>query len=181
MKTDELSYREITLNSRQLEVPREAYQRELNTTRVHKIAAEFDERIANEPKVSCRNGHYYVFDGQHTIAARKHRNKGRDLPIRCKVSPSRPEHLPISRQVPKSGLWFLQVIRKRQPFSRRQRVPGCDWITDSSVGRSGWPALQRRSRNSIRSARSGIRKLFPLFWRHGMEIRIPFVQRQSRA
>ena len=31
MKTDELSYREITLNSRQLEVPREAYQRELNT------------------------------------------------------------------------------------------------------------------------------------------------------
>lgn len=85
MKTDELSYREITLNSRQLEVPREAYQRELNTTRVHKIAAEFDERIANEPKVSCRNGHYYVFDGQHTIAARKHRNKGRDLPICCKV------------------------------------------------------------------------------------------------
>ena len=36
MKTDELSYREITLNSRQLEVPREAYQRELNTTRVHR-------------------------------------------------------------------------------------------------------------------------------------------------
>ena len=32
MKTDELSYREITLNSRQLEVPREAYQRELNTS-----------------------------------------------------------------------------------------------------------------------------------------------------
>lgn len=85
MKTDELSYREITLNSRQLEVPRESYQRELNTARVHKIAAEFDERVANEPKVSCRNGHYYVFDGQHTIAARKHRNKGRDLPIRCKV------------------------------------------------------------------------------------------------
>ncbi len=85
MKADELTYREITLNSRQLEVPREAYQRELNTARVHKIAAEFDERIANEPKVSCRNGHYYVFDGQHTIAARKHRNKGRDLPIRCKV------------------------------------------------------------------------------------------------
>ena len=85
MKTDELSYREITLNSRQLEVPREAYQRELTTARVHKSAAECDERSANEPKVSCRNGHYYVFDGQHTIAARKHRNKGRDLPIRCKV------------------------------------------------------------------------------------------------
>ena len=44
-----------------------------------------DERIANEPKVSCRDGRYYVFDGQHTIAARKLLNGGRDLPIRCKV------------------------------------------------------------------------------------------------
>ena len=85
MKTTEPIYKELTLNSRNLIVPREAYQRELNLARVRKIAAEFDEHIANEPKVSCRNGRYYVFDGQHTIAARKHRNKGRDLPIRCKV------------------------------------------------------------------------------------------------
>ncbi|MCD8381097.1 MAG: hypothetical protein LUC95_12445 [Lachnospiraceae bacterium] len=50
-----------------------------------KIVANFDERTANEPKVSCRNGRYYVFDGQHTIDARIARNGGRDLPIRCKV------------------------------------------------------------------------------------------------
>ena len=71
--------------SKNLEVPRSAYQRELNPIRVRKIAAEFDERIANDPKVSFRDGHYYVFDGQHTIAARKLRNGGEDLPIRCKV------------------------------------------------------------------------------------------------
>jgi hypothetical protein len=45
----------------------------------------FDERIANEPKVSYRDGHYYVFDGQHTIAARKFLNREQDLPIKCKV------------------------------------------------------------------------------------------------
>ena len=66
MKTIEPIYKELTLNSRNLIVPREAYQRELNLARVRKIAAEFDEHIANEPKVSCRNGHYYVFDGQGT-------------------------------------------------------------------------------------------------------------------
>ena len=41
--------------------------------------------IANEPKVSFRDGHYYVFDGQHTIVARKHMNGNNDLPILCKV------------------------------------------------------------------------------------------------
>lgn len=85
MKRNEMTYTEISINSRFLEIPRAAYQRELNPSRVKKIAAEFDERIANEPKVSKRDGHYYVFDGQHTIAARKLRNKGLDLPILCKV------------------------------------------------------------------------------------------------
>ncbi len=85
MKTTERPYQEMMINSKVLEVPRRTYQRELNPKRVQKIASEFDEHIANEPKVSLRNGHYYVFDGQHTIAARKYRNSGNDLPIRCKV------------------------------------------------------------------------------------------------
>lgn len=85
MKYAEMPYQEVMLNTKVLEVPRTSYQRELNPARVRKIAVEFDERIANEPKVSFRNGHYYVFDGQHTIAARKLRNKGKDLPVMCKV------------------------------------------------------------------------------------------------
>ena len=66
-----LVHHEMVINSKFLEVPRSYYQRHLNANRVKRIAAEFDERIANAPKVSYRNGHYYVFDGQHTIAARK--------------------------------------------------------------------------------------------------------------
>lgn len=85
MKFTSLPYEEITLSTRVLEVPRATYQRPLNAARVRQIASEFNEHIANEPKVSYRNGHYYVFDGQHTIAARIHRNCGQDLMIRCKV------------------------------------------------------------------------------------------------
>ncbi len=77
-------YKLMEVSSRDLEIPDE-YQRRLNTERVAKIAAGFNERIANEPKVSFRDGHYYVFDGQHTIQARKHLNGDNELPILCKV------------------------------------------------------------------------------------------------
>ena len=53
--------------------------------RVELIAKDFNEYTANEPKVSFRNGRYYVMDGQHTIEARILRNGGKDLPILCKV------------------------------------------------------------------------------------------------
>ena len=61
------------------------YQRILDSKKVERIAANFDERIANEPKVSYRDGSYYVFDGQHTVAARKRLNGGKDLYVLCKV------------------------------------------------------------------------------------------------
>ena len=70
---------------RQLIVPRDTYQRALHPARVARIAKEFDELVANEPKISFRDGHYYVMDGQNTIAARKFLNGGEDLQIRCKV------------------------------------------------------------------------------------------------
>lgn len=85
MRKKEFAYKEMTLPSTILEVPRESYQRNFNDKRAQKIAKEFDERIANEPKVSFRDGRYFVFDGQHTIAARKLLNGGDDLPIKCKV------------------------------------------------------------------------------------------------
>ena len=52
-------YKLMEVSSRDLEIP-DAYQRKLNTERVAKIVAGFNERIANEPKVSFRDGHYYV-------------------------------------------------------------------------------------------------------------------------
>ena len=85
MTTKKFAYKEMMLSTAQIEVPRETYQRKFNARRALKIAADFDERIANEPKVSYRDGKFYVFDGQHTIAARKLLNNGEDLPVKCKV------------------------------------------------------------------------------------------------
>lgn len=78
-------YEEKVIHSAKLVIPRDLYQRGLENRRVREIAANFDECIANEPKVSARDGKYFVFDGQHTIAARKMRNGGQDLLILCKV------------------------------------------------------------------------------------------------
>lgn len=85
MKPEKLNYERQELNSSKLLIPRDLYQRSLNRERVREIAGNFNECIANEPKVSARNGEYFVFDGQHTIAARKMLNGERDLPITCKV------------------------------------------------------------------------------------------------
>lgn len=85
MKTPEPLYKMMVLDTSQIIAPRENYQRPLRSERVKLIVKSFDERIANEPKVSFRDGKYYVFDGQHTIDARKVMNGGKDLPILCKV------------------------------------------------------------------------------------------------
>lgn len=78
-------YEEMVINSAKLLIARDLYQRGLENKRVREIAANFDECIANEPKVSARDGKFFIFDGQHTVAARKMRNGGHDLPILCKV------------------------------------------------------------------------------------------------
>jgi hypothetical protein len=78
-------FEEKMVSSALLEIPRNTYQRSLNPERVKRISHFFDERIANEPKVSQRDGHYVVFDGQHVIAARVDKNSGEELPIRCKI------------------------------------------------------------------------------------------------
>lgn len=85
IKPKQYPHKEMYIHSTRLIVPRETYQRNFDDRRARKIASEFDERIANEPKVSFRDGKYYVFDGQHTIAARKLLNDGEDLQVKCKV------------------------------------------------------------------------------------------------
>ena len=78
-------YQMRVIHSSKLIYPREIYQRGVQRKRVELIAADFNEYVANEPKISFRDGHYYVMDGQNTIAARKFLNGGEDLQIRCKV------------------------------------------------------------------------------------------------
>lgn len=65
------------------------YQRDIDEKRVAKIVKEFDGDIFNAPKVSRRkDGKYYVFDGQHSLAAWKEMcrlHKTPDAPLTCRV------------------------------------------------------------------------------------------------
>lgn len=61
------------------------YQRRLRPSVVDSIVRDFNGDTFNEPKVSNRDGKYWVFDGQHTLAAWRKMNGGEDKPIYCKV------------------------------------------------------------------------------------------------
>lgn len=61
------------------------YQRELNGNKVNKIVKNWNDDVFNAPKVCKRDdGLYYIFDGQHSVAAHKI-VKGENEPILCKV------------------------------------------------------------------------------------------------
>ena len=66
-------------------IPCAEYQRVLHVEKVAHIAENFSEYVANEPKVSFRDGRFYIFDGQNTVEARRTCNGGKDVTIRCKV------------------------------------------------------------------------------------------------
>lgn len=73
-----------TLKPSQIRVD-ELYQRALDVKRVERIAKSFDGDTFNEPKVSYRDGVYWVFDGQHSIAVWRKIHDGEDKPLQCKV------------------------------------------------------------------------------------------------
>lgn len=78
-------YEMRTIDTSVLIIPRDTYQRALQSDEVKEIIAQFKIHLMNEPKVSFRNGKYYVFDGQHTIISLLEMNKGKHFPILCKI------------------------------------------------------------------------------------------------
>ena len=63
-----------------------SYQQPLSVKRVEKIVKNFDERLVNAPKVSFRDGVFWIFNGQHTTAALKIvMGGGKDIDIECEV------------------------------------------------------------------------------------------------
>lgn len=63
----------------------EAYQRKIKQNEIKDILKQFNPNLVNRVKVSFRDGKYYVFDGQHTIAALVARNDGKPAQIKCIV------------------------------------------------------------------------------------------------
>ena len=62
-------YQLSVIHSSKLIYPREIYQRGVERKRVELIARDFNEYIVNEPKVSFRNGRYYVMDFSSKVSS----------------------------------------------------------------------------------------------------------------
>lgn len=80
-------YQLSVIHSSKLIYPREIYQRGVERKRVELIARDFNEYIVNEPKVSFRNGRYYVMGStpsraaSSSTAARTARSSARSTPV----------------------------------------------------------------------------------------------------
>lgn len=81
----ETKYEMKTIDTSVLIIPRDTYQRPLEPNEVKEIIATFNPYLCNEPKVSFRDGKYYVFDGQHTLVSLLEMNGGKHFPVLCKV------------------------------------------------------------------------------------------------
>lgn len=80
--TPEYEYKQV--NTRDIFVD-PLYQRDLNSGKVNKIVREFNPYLVNAIKLSYREGKFWVFDGQHTIASIKAKHNGRDCMVDCKI------------------------------------------------------------------------------------------------
>lgn len=61
------------------------YQRDIRESHVQEIVEEWDSRVMNFPKVSERDGHYFIFDGAHTKTVTDRLNGSRDHQLPCIV------------------------------------------------------------------------------------------------
>ena len=113
-------YQLMVIHSSKLIYPREIYQRGVERKRVELIARDFNEYIVNEPKVSFRNGRYYVMDGQHTIEGCILLNGGEDRPILCKV------YTGLTMEQNGHAAPLSAGIKLRKPALRQRREPERD-------------------------------------------------------
>ena len=80
-----VSFEYKKVNTKDLKID-ELYQRDIDMKRIVRMAKNYDPCLVNAPKVSFRDGKYYVFDGQHTVVLEKTvRGKGKDVTLFCKV------------------------------------------------------------------------------------------------
>lgn len=169
-----LNFNIANIDSSLLEVPRKDYQKPLNGKRVAQIAAAFDENIANEPKVSYRDGHYYVFDGQHTVAARIMLNGGKNVKIRCKVYRDlTPEQEALlfaaqtgisAKPTPGNQLRARIYAKDKEATDFRNATENCGFLLDVDGTRSDYHI------SCINTAMKMYRKLAPKQYREALDI-----------
>ena len=86
MKTRKnVSYEYKNISTKELQID-ELYQRDIDPKRLMRMTKEYDPCLVNPIKVSFRDGKYWIYDGQHTVAMLKSvLAKGNDTVVECKV------------------------------------------------------------------------------------------------
>lgn len=77
-------YDYMTLDSSILCVD-ETYQRRIRPNQINRAKKAFNPNLVNVVKVSFRDGKYWIFNGQHTVALLVAMNDGDPVPVECKV------------------------------------------------------------------------------------------------
>ena len=74
----------MTLNSANICVD-ESYQRKIKPNQIKRMTKSYNPNVTRKPRVSYRDGKYYVFDGQHTIVMLETINGGKPVMVECEV------------------------------------------------------------------------------------------------
>ena len=61
------------------------YQRPVKNRWVDELVRKWDPRLSTPLVVSCRDGRYYLVDGQHRACAMRKKNSGKDVTALCQV------------------------------------------------------------------------------------------------
>lgn len=124
----------LQVNSKEIQSDQE-YQRAVDMKRVNSIVSQFNPDLVNPAKVSFRDGKYYVFDGQHTIAALRLRNGNKDLLVDCKVYQGLSQQQEAELFAKQNGISkAVQSIAKFKALYTSGDVDICDFhkLTNSS-------------------------------------------------
>lgn len=114
----------VFLNSQLLERDF-SYQRPVDMNKVNKILSEFDKDLVNTLKVSLRDGHYYVFDGSHTLEALRLKNGTDNFMVECKLYTG----LSYEREAELFALQNGESTRVGVPYKIRALAAAGDQVT----------------------------------------------------
>lgn len=100
-------------------------QREINSARVDRLAADFDLEQLGTPTVSHRDGHFYIIDGQHRIEALKQIGWG-DQQIQCWTYDGLNEEAEAERFLRLNDTLAVDAFAKFRVGVRAGREAECD-------------------------------------------------------
>lgn len=100
-------------------------QRELNQARVDRMAADFDLEQIGTPTVNLRDGHYFIVDGQHRIAALIQMG-WEDQQIQCWVYENLPSEIEAEMFLKLNDTLRVQAMPKFRAAVHAGRADECD-------------------------------------------------------